>query len=110
MANFYIPPPEQMTVTQQLTAFWRYDQFPFCLSGAVTEFVNDGGVRLGPNWNCGVVKPLAVMPKQAGDEIARKVKELDSEYRAELAAVRKKYNQRLVEIAPFLAPVVKVGS
>ncbi|MEO8299941.1 MAG: hypothetical protein ABI574_19285, partial [Burkholderiales bacterium] len=78
---------KQGTSAPKLIAFWRYDIFPYVLSGTV-ESVNTKGHVLTKEYGPGLrFNPLCVLPAAAGEPIAAKLKTLEKERRAAVDSV-----------------------
>lgn len=80
---------------QELYAFWRYDQFPYCLGAVVTEFKDD--LVYAPSFR-GYFKPFLVTTKEYGEQLKLKLDILEENRYNELRAVRENYEQELKAI------------
>lgn len=77
-------------MSTEYMAFWRYDQYPYCLYGTVVEMVSNGCVRVqeyGGQW----FTPFAIVPKKVGEIKARNLDDLHNAYARELEQIQQKY-------------------
>lgn len=82
-----------------MIAFWKYDQFPFVLSGRVSHDRNDGSVFIDSYRM--FVRPSVVLTDTEGEKVVEKLEALADEYRAAIKAVDKNFKEQLSNIAPF---------
>ena len=84
-----------------MIAFWRYDRFPGVLSSTVVDIVAGGRVTAvgysGMQFN-----PIIILNDEEGIIVQNKLKQLEREFNNEMAQLKQKYQDRAVEIAPFL--------
>lgn len=87
-----------------MRAFWKYDQYPYVLSGTVagvppsnTNAVET--VEYGKGWH---FKPIIILPDDEGKVISDKLCELRAQYDQELDALRERYIRLRNEVAPFM--------
>jgi len=76
-----------------MRAFWKYDKFPFCLSGFITDTRPNGNVTVEGYRGC-IFKPIAILPDDAGAELAEQLSRLQMEYETEVLALKKEYMKK----------------
>lgn len=64
----------------KLWAFWRYDRFPYVLSGVVEEQLEDGRVKVR-GYTGMVFRPLYLASGAAGERLDREVRRVSAAYR-----------------------------
>lgn len=63
-------------------AFWRYDQFPFVLSGEVVK-MNDEGKVTTKEYGIGFwFNPIKILPLAAGKKLSEALRKLTRDYSA----------------------------
>lgn len=77
--------------SQKLFAFWKYDLPPYYCGGEIVSFNEKGDVETKEYGKGLWVKPIKVLPLEAGKEIAKQLGEL----RAEAHAAEKELRERL---------------
>lgn len=82
-----------------IIAFWKYDQYPYCLSGTVESFKGDL-VKIKEYRS--YFKPIKIMDHNSGKELVLKLSALEKEYNSALKLLKEEYNRKLDEIAPFV--------
>ena len=85
----------------KLIAFWKYDQFPYCLWGEVVEFMSGGTVKTR-EYGSYTFKPIAVYPEDEGLAIANRLEQIRQDYIDERKELLKKYRKDSENAAPFL--------
>lgn len=90
-----------MNETTTFVAFWKYDIFPYVLSGTVKVFREDEYVEV-EGYPGMVFKPILVLPQDIGMELHDRLKDLDREHRESLAALNTSFNRRVKELIPFV--------
>lgn len=93
--------------TPLLMAFWRYDTFPYCLCGTVTELREDGLVMTS-NYGSYHFKPFLLLPLASGQELEDKLEALRSDHDRALAKVNKEFDNKLKEIITIPKKVVDI--
>lgn len=63
----------------RLYAFWKYDTFPYCLSGEVEKILPNGNV-IAKNFTGMAFKPTCIVPLEQGLKMKEKLKEIKEEY------------------------------
>lgn len=82
-------------------AFWSYDLFPFVLAAHVESMRDDGFVRV-VGYPGMAFKPLAILPRVAGEKLWEQIKTLKVARAAEQDALNDRWNHELDELAPFV--------
>lgn len=76
---------------QVLYAFWGYDLCPYVLSGIVESFENDGKIVPEGYGRMIAVKPLAIIPDDAGKKAQEVLASIRKEYAIKEKALKKQY-------------------
>ena len=63
-------------------AFWKYDQFPYMLSGKIKHFKDDGTVYIEAYK--GSFKPVIILPLSAREELSKRLNNLQCCYEQDL--------------------------
>jgi hypothetical protein len=80
---------------QKLMAFWKYPNFPYCLSGEVGEMKDDlVYIKSYQSW----FKPFLLTEYNYGLELKNKLEILEDEKRVELKKIDIKYQSKLQNI------------
>lgn len=83
-----------------MIAFWRYDLFPYCLSGKVDRENPNGSVYVREYQ--GNFYPIAILPDAEGEKIAKALDELRLRYADASRALLAEYTDEAGRIADFL--------
>lgn len=83
---------------KRLYAFWKYDQFPFCLGGEVTDIRADGSVETVGYGTGYYFKPFLILPLEEGKKIAAELGKLREEHRIAIEAVDFTYTQKVKKL------------
>ena len=88
-----------------MIAFWKYDQFPFVLSGTVTgyEVGYDNNERvITQEYGMGsLFKPIIIFPDIKGKEIQAHLKSIEEEYDRDIADLKDRYAEKVKAVFPF---------
>jgi hypothetical protein len=85
-------------MNKKLYAFWKYDRFPFCLGGEVTDMRADGSVETvgyGPGF---YFKPFLLLPLKEGKEKARELENLKNVYNESKKQLTKVFTDKAEKI------------
>ena len=81
------------------TAFWKYDLFPFVLSGTVTQFSEDSKKVQTEEYGVGHWFTYnRILPNPLGKEVAEKLQTLRLEKRVAQEELDKEFKNKLKEI------------
>lgn len=80
-------------------AFWRYDLFPYCLGGEVSEILDDGRVYV-PKYQ-GHFRPCYLTSLEEGKELLKKLMDLRELQRQTQETVKKGFEAQVKEFLPF---------
>lgn len=94
------------TVVMGFTAFWKYDNYPYCLHGTVTAISPTGRVQTVEYGNGYWFKPLVLLPTEAAKDIVKKLYDLEGEYDIKTKELSVEYNDKAIAVAPFLQEVL----
>lgn len=64
---------------KELYAFWRYDVDPYILGAKIEEFLDDGTV-VPVGYQGAKVRPVVILPGEAGKNALEKIKELHTDF------------------------------
>lgn len=78
-------------------AFWRYDQFPYCL-GAEIDKVEKNNIVEPPNYGGYRFKAFKIMDYEKGKELKEKLEALKEERQSVIDTLEKGYESRLKEL------------
>lgn len=84
-----------------MIAFWKYDQFPFCLHSPVASEESDGRVRIS-GYGGMLVKPFAYLPDVQGEKVSADLDALKAEYEAKKSELLAEYKAKAKQVANFL--------
>jgi hypothetical protein len=88
-----------------MRAFWKYDQYPYVLSGTVSSISTKADPDIVETVEYGkgmYFRPMIILPDEEGKEIAEKLKMLKEQYNQEMASLRDRYIKLRNEVAPFM--------
>lgn len=89
-----------MSESTTFVAFWKYDIFPYVLSGTVRAFREDQYVEV-EGYPGMAFKPILILPQDKGIDLSNKLRALDREHRESLAALNTSFKRRVKELIPF---------
>jgi cellulose biosynthesis protein BcsQ len=85
-----------------LRAFWKYDLFPYVLSGEIMNMDKDGKVQtkeFGPgHW----FHPIKILPNEEGLEIHKVLESFEQEYKEAQKELTEKYKFMIIDLAPWM--------
>lgn len=84
-----------------MIAFWRYDLFPYCLSGKVVDKDSDGRVQV-VGYADMLFTPMLITSDRRGKRLQDKIGVIQKNYQDELERVHREYRSKLKIAAPFL--------
>lgn len=84
----------------RLTAFWRYDRFPFVLSGTVIDVDKNGFVKT-KEYDTMRFRAISALPGEIGVATAEKLKKLGAEYEQEQRQLMNRYLAQRNLLTPF---------
>jgi len=84
---------------QELYAFWKYDTYPFCLGGEVSEITEKGNV-IPVGYQGHIFKPIKLVPKEQGLKIKQQLDELKDQYQKAQDELSKSFKEKANEILP----------
>lgn len=90
---------------QVLYAFWKYDQYPYCLGGVIDKWDDDGRVRIARY--SGWFKPVLVTTYARGMIIQQDLDRLATSRKSNLEAIEAGFEERLKNSVPDLYKAVK---
>ena len=81
-----------------MRAFWKYDSYPFALSGVITKtkivdnkkYVETKGFGVGYYFN-----PFLILNNKQGLKLSKELKKLEAGQREELGKIRRKFQKKL---------------
>ena len=88
-----------------MRGFWKYDLFPYVLSGTVSGVgVSDTNLVQTVEFGKGhFFRPMIILPDDEGKVIADKLAQLREQYDQDVNDLREKYIKLRNEAAPFMA-------
>ncbi len=94
-------PVTMKKVKLNMIVFWKYDVFPYCLSGVLKEELDDGKVSVEgyPGFK---ITNLLILPPKHGAEVAKYLKALQKEFEESKKALHTEFMDRATDVAPWL--------
>jgi hypothetical protein len=86
-----------MEAMKSFMAFWKYDLYPYVLSGECDEIVQDGFVR-PKGYGGSRFKPLFILPLEQGAELRDLLNALINGYYGEKRVLHSKYHDKLKKL------------
>ena len=86
----------------ELYAFWNQTSFPYVLGGPVTDIIKGGKVCTSKYGKGFYFDPIKIVPLAEGQELYTKLMSLADDYTQVKLALRKDYEAKLNELAPFI--------
>lgn len=86
-------------VVEGLYAFWSYDLFPFCCGGTVMAMNGEGHAQI-IEYQGGIVRPIKVLPLEAGKKLHEKIKQVDRLYDETKKAFDQEWSDRIASLLP----------
>lgn len=74
-------------MTEEMMAFWKYDQFPFLLGGTVNKMFEDGRVRT-IEYGGYSFRPVFIVPKETGKKLKEDLENSLIKYNNALAKLK----------------------
>lgn len=81
-------------MNQDLMAFWKHDIYPYLLCGEISEFKNDGLVKV-TEYGGGVFRPVLILNKEDGLELKEILETLSKNRKLDVSNIENKYNEVL---------------
>lgn len=81
-------------MTEELYAFWSYDQYPYVLGGEVVGMDDKGWIQ-AKGYSSYKFKPHLIVPLERGLDLQAKLDVLRQEKRDEINELHEKYRRRL---------------
>ncbi len=89
--------------TSKQYAFWRYDQFPYVLSGTVTKTLPNGNVEVeGYGTGTTGFKPILVVPEPRGKLIAKSLERLTQYRERQVTNINRECESQMYHISTEL--------
>jgi hypothetical protein len=85
-----------------MRAFWKYDLYPFVLSGTVTSINPVSKLVKTKQFGESSFQPVFILPDEEGDRVAERLSELEQEYRWAKTRLEEEYKRKLLATAPFI--------
>ena len=92
---------------EKLRAFWKYDLFPYVLSGEIVRMTEKGYVETKEYGNGYFYNPIKIYPNEVGIEIQDKLQKLEYEYDQKKNKLLEEYRLKIIDIAPFMEDILK---
>lgn len=86
-----------LTKPEVTWAFWRYDHFPYTLSGPVTQIHDDNGNVSVEGYDGMTFKPLALIPGKRGEELHQWLKAAATSYQEMTESLENSMRDALAE-------------
>lgn len=82
-----------------LYAFWSYDLYPFCCGGTVMSMDAEGRAQI-IEYQGGIVRPIKVLPLEAGKKLHDKIKQVDRLHDETKKAFDQEWSERIALLLP----------
>jgi len=92
---------------EKLRAFWKYDLFPYVLSGEIVRMDYDGDIEAKEYGRGNIFHPIKIYPNETGIEIQSALEFLTNEYNEKCQQLLTEYKTKIIDVAPFMKEVLK---
>ena len=83
---------------KKLFAFWKYDQFPYCLGGEITDMRDNGSIETVEYGRGAYFKPVLILPLEQGKATMKELKVLEAARAEAIKAVNKTFQEQALKI------------
>jgi hypothetical protein len=84
--------------SDEVIAFWYYDQYPYTLWGTVTKRHDNGNVSV-KEYGGSVFKPKTLLPRSKAEPVIQHLSQLKKERDRAMGLIAKEYRIKLAELA-----------
>lgn len=78
-----------------LYGFWKYDQFPYILGDQITRITSTGRIETVNYGKGSTFLPIVIVPLDTGIRVQKVLDSYYEEYRMDLEALKKKYDDKI---------------